>query len=186
MNREQVKNGELREMWRWVDGYEGLYMVSNKGNIKRVGKARGAKVGRILKLAHSGGGYPQVGLTKNCEKKIFRVHRLVAKAFLEPVEGKPFVNHKDGNKTNNVVDNLEWCTRSENALHSYRVLGNKVPPRSFEAKTKKLSKETIRQIYESSGSYASIARKFGISDVMVRNIKIGKSWRDVTCQSTAQ
>ncbi len=174
-----------RELWRWVVGYEGLYMVSSFGNVKRVGKAKGAKRDRVLKASSSSNGYLQVVLSKNCIQKVFRVHRLVASAFLERIDGKTFVNHKDGNKQNNNVDNLEWCTKSENALHSYRVLGHKKTRALPESRRRKLTNEQIINIYKSSGSYAQIARDYGISDVMVRNIKLGKCWSDVTCQSIA-
>ena len=70
-------------------------------------------------------GYIRVNLYNNGKKKRYFIHRLVAEAFLPKKQGKDFVNHKDGNKQNNHLDNLEWCNRSENQLHSYYVLKNK-------------------------------------------------------------
>ena len=171
-----------KEIWRDVVGYEGLYMVSNLGRVKRVGRNHGAKVGRILKTNIGTNGYQQVILSKKSKLKTCRVHRLVADAFIPKIAGKEHVNHKDGDRTNNLLENLEWCTISENAHHKYDVLGYKKPTVKPESKTRKLSIKDVLSIFNSSGSYAEIAKRFGISDVMARNIKLGKCWSDVTCQ----
>lgn len=174
-----------QKIWRQVVGYEGFYMVSNTGRVKRIKGGRGARAGKIIKQNLGTCGYMQVVLSKNCVEKTCRVHRIVAEAFLEPVTGKDFVNHKDGNKTNNNVDNLEWCTKSENSLHCYRVLGYKKERAKPDKRRKRLSDKMILAIYNSVGTYADIARQYGISDVMARNIKLGICWSDVTCQSIA-
>ena len=98
------------EIWKNVVGYEDFYEVSNLGNVRRKSKN--------LKSFISPHGYRTLSLSKNgdCKSKI--VHRLVAEAFLNNIEGKEQVNHKDCNKINNHVDNLEWMTSSENSLHA--------------------------------------------------------------------
>ena len=171
------------EVWHDVVGYEGLYMVSNLGRVKRVGKSCGARVGRIMKPIESTNKYIQVCLSRNSRPRIFRVHRLVAEAFLPKVDGKEYVNHIDGNRANNMVSNLEWCTASENAHHKYDVLGYKKQTAKPESRVRKLDKDTVLAIFNSNGSYADIARRFNISDVMARKIKLGICWSDVTCQS---
>lgn len=108
----------MKEIWKDIKDYEGLYQISNFGRVKsiRFGKER------ILKPGTNGKGYLYVGLWKNGKVKNFRIHRLVAEAFLEiPEELKHLkgthylqVNHKDENKQNNNVENLEWCTHSYN------------------------------------------------------------------------
>ncbi|MCI6614441.1 MAG: NUMOD4 domain-containing protein [Mollicutes bacterium] len=100
----------MNEIWKDVIGYENLYKVSNWGRVKsfRFGKER------ILKTFKNKDGYLQVGLWKNNKRKIFLVHRLVAQAFLDNPNNLPEVNHKDENKLNNVVSNLEWCDRTYN------------------------------------------------------------------------
>lgn len=76
-------------------------------------------------------GYYQIVLYKNGKAKRFQIHRLVAKAFIKNFENKPAVNHIDGNKLNNIVDNLEWCTLSENTLHAYRTGLEKITERKI-------------------------------------------------------
>lgn len=99
----------MLEQWKPVVGYEGFYEVSNLGNIRNSN-------GRILKPANIGG-YFSIMLTKNKASRFFRVHRLVAIAFIPNPSGLPIVNHKDENPLNNAADNLEWCTQGYN--HSY-------------------------------------------------------------------
>ena len=103
----------MNEIWKDIDGYEGLYQVSNLGNVKSLNYNRTGKE-RILKPGTNGSGYLHVILCKNGKIRLFKVHRLVAKAFLENPDHKSDVNHKDENKTNNCVENLEWMTRQEN------------------------------------------------------------------------
>jgi hypothetical protein len=106
-----------------IKGYEGLYWIDEYGNVKN----KKEKVLTTYK-SHSGKGYKQVCLCKDGFTKMHLVHRLVAINFIENTQNKTQVNHKDGNKLNNHVSNLEWCTQSENMKHSVNVLGNPKPP----------------------------------------------------------
>ena len=107
-------------MWKDIKGYEGLYQVSDKGEIRRIYKGGRTK---LLKLWQSAN-YYTVCLSDHCRKKTHAIHRLVAETFLEKPEYAEEVNHKDGNKLNNNVENLEWVTQRENNIHSIDVLGN--------------------------------------------------------------
>jgi hypothetical protein len=94
-------------IWKDVEGYEGLYAVSDTGLVR-------GQNGNIMAPLSTGNGYWQVYLRNKGNKKKAFIHRLVAKAFIPNPENKPFINHKDNNPSNNSVENLEWCTPKEN------------------------------------------------------------------------
>ena len=103
--------------------YEGLYKVSNLGkilslNYKNTGRAE------LLNPGNDGGGYLQVCLSKNRKGKMCKVHRIIAETFLENPDNLPEVNHKDEDKTNNSVENLEWCTNEYN--HNYGTINQRI------------------------------------------------------------
>lgn len=102
------------EIWKDIKEYEGLYQVSNLGNVKR------KKDNYVFKKNKNSSGYRVVTLTKNKMEKSVSVHRLVANAFIPNPKNKSQINHIDGNKMNNIIDNLEWCTASENMEHAYK------------------------------------------------------------------
>jgi hypothetical protein len=109
------------EIWKDVKGYEGLYQVSNLGRVKSLTRVLKNRWGyynskeRILKPWLNGAGYVFVKLTKKQEEKTIQLHRLVVKSFLG--ESDLVVNHKDFNKANNNINNLHYCTQSENVRH---------------------------------------------------------------------
>lgn len=105
----------MKEIWKDIKGYGGRYQVSNMGRVRSF--ARGAE--RILKPDY-GYGYYRVSLQKNKEVKRTFVHRLVADAFLENPNNLPIINHKDENRGNNNVENLEWCTQKYNLNYGTR------------------------------------------------------------------
>lgn len=116
----------MKEIWKDIKGYEGLYQISSFGNVKSLDRyiinKNGDKQyfpGKYLTQGISDN-YLKVILSKNNKQRTFRVHILVARAFIPNPENKPEVNHIDGNKKNNKVNNLEWNTRSENEFHAYR------------------------------------------------------------------
>lgn len=117
----------MKEIWQDIKEYEGLYQVSNLGRIKRLSKPRrnynintksyGIAIlpDKIVKPQLNQYGYYRIGLTKNSKRTHHSVHRLVAEAFILNPDNLPCINHKDENKQNNCVDNLEWCTRKYNS-----------------------------------------------------------------------
>ena len=109
-----------REIWKDMEGYEGLYQVSNLGRVKRL-KGKYISTQRILKLRVGTRGYLYVQLCKKGQRKYYTIHRLVAQAFLPNPENKPQVNHIDEDKTNNIISNLEWVTAKENNHHGTRI-----------------------------------------------------------------
>ena len=118
------------EIWEDIEGYEGLYMVSNLGRVKSLTYRHslwGREViavanERILTPTDNGHGYKIVDLKRYNERKNHYVHRLVAKAFIEQPEGKNYINHLDHNRGNNQVSNLQWCTQKENIDYSKHLL----------------------------------------------------------------
>lgn len=115
----------MNESWKPVPGFEKVYEVSNIGNVRRVlpnNKYR-------MRKKHFGSrNYYEIMLSNNNNQKLCLVHRMVAAAFIPNPKNLPQVNHKDGNRRNNNIENLEWCTAKENQLHSRRVLLNAVHP----------------------------------------------------------
>ena len=105
----------MMEEWKEIPGYEGLYEVSNMGNVRNVRR------NTLLRLTKTNNGYIRVGLSKNGIQTGFKVHRLVAQACLPNPDNLPQVNHKDEDKTNNNVDNLEWCDQAYNNLYGTRL-----------------------------------------------------------------
>ena len=112
----------MKEIWRDVIGYEGLYKVSNLGNVLSIPrKGTHSNKEYLLKQSLTKKGYLYVILSKKCKSFDTGVHRLVAQAFIPNLENKSQVNHKNGIKTDNRVENLEWVTNEENMRHSWEI-----------------------------------------------------------------
>lgn len=111
----------MEELWRDVNGYEGLYQISNLGRVKSLKRKNKYKHNEeIIMKELFDGNYLFIRLSKNSKKKNFLIHRLVAEAFIKEIKGKEYVNHKNGIKTDNRVENLEWVTASENTIHAIK------------------------------------------------------------------
>lgn len=111
-----VTNRGFMEVWKDLLGHK-EYMVSSLGRIMR------KSTGKIYLGQVNNKGYVRFDLCEDGKRFVVHGHRAVAEAFIPRISGKPFINHKDGNKTNNRVDNLEWCTAKENSIHAFHVLG---------------------------------------------------------------
>lgn len=135
----------MEEIWKPIKDYEGLYQVSNLGNVRSLNrkiKNRNLKE-KIKKFDKTKFGYLRVELNNNGKKKKYLVHRLVAQTFLDNPNNYPCVNHKDENKNNNIVSNLEWCDYLYNNLYNNKHKKNWV-------KVKQLDKNNnIINIFES-------------------------------------
>jgi len=171
--------------WRNIKGYEGLYMVSDCGEIKSLnrtvkfpkGKCAYRVKEKILKHILCKG-YHKVNLYKNSKPKIFPVHRLVVIAFIPNTENKPQVNHIDGDKDNNNLSNLEWCTSSENIKHAFDT-GLKINATGENSIISKISNneiEIIRSLAkEKKYTQEYIGRIFGVSRLYVCKVHNGYS-----------
>lgn len=168
------------ERWLPIQGYEGLYEVSDMGRVRSL--KRNTTSGKVLAQRIGTGGYPAVSLCNSNRKKSKVVHRLVAIAFVGNPEGKPEVNHKNGIKTDNRASNLEWVTRSENEAHAFRILGKspqaywKDKPRKF---ARKFTDEQVKAIREDKRPNSVIAAEYGVSKTAIRDIKRRKNYKEV-------
>lgn len=156
----------MEEVYKDIEGFEGLYEISNLGNVKSLVNNKGVAREKILKPFISGNGHLQVRLCKNKTSKLLYVHRLVAQAFLPNQHNLPCINHIDENKQNNVVSNLEWCTHKYNINYGTcikrvaKALSKKVYQYSKEGELIAVWKSTIecgRNGYN-NGSVASCCR----------------------------
>lgn len=163
-----------KEAWRWIDGHEGLYLISNQGNVFVLPKC--GKDGAVIKNQLQQNGYLTVDLTgADGKRHRHAVHRLVAKAFCFGYSPEKEVNHIDGNKVNNVASNLEWVSHSENALHSFNVLGN-----GHAKPSRRLFNDgQVRFIRSSSQSLRALGRLFGVSKETIRQIKNFDSYKEI-------
>ncbi len=151
----------------WIDipNYEGIYQISIDGKVKRIG-------GGILSDNSSTNKYKKVNLWKDNKRKSIYIHRVLAELFLTKKEGQTEVNHKDGNKMNNSIENLEWCTQSENSKHSYKNNLSKSGESSPVAKLKNYDILFMRAMFNDGLKVARIydAYKHRVSWATVYNI----------------
>jgi predicted metal-binding transcription factor (methanogenesis marker protein 9) len=157
------------EIWKNVVNYEDYFKISNFGNVFSL------RTNKILKQVISPTGYSTIP-TKIGGRKgkylCFKVHRLVAMAFLGNIENKLQVNHKDGNKQNNAVYNLEWCTNQENQIHARKTGLNKSPV-SFESKMSKLKISDAEYIidnyrlFNGKMTQRELGEYFGVSGTVI-------------------
>lgn len=175
----------MKEVWKPIPCYEGLYEGSNLGRVKSLPRyVTNTKYGssrlvreRLLTPCFDTRGYVQYTLSKKQVVRSKRAHRIVAELFIPNPNNLPEVNHRDGNKLNNRVDNLEWCTRKENNDHRINILGNL--PRGEEIHNSKLKSDdipTIRGLHKAGMSCNKIAKIYSISASSIQLIVKHESW----------
>lgn len=145
------------------------------------GTVRNSITGKILKPNLHHQGYYNIWLRNGRCKKVVLIHRLIAEHFIPNPDGKPFINHIDGNKTNNTISNLEWCTSSENAIHARR-LGMCADNRGSRNAAAKLTENqvlNIKCLLKMKMLMKDIAKLYNIGITQISYIKLGKSWKHV-------
>jgi len=178
---------EAIEVWKDIKGYEGHYQVSDLSRVKslsRVVKSRvgvfGTKKEIILKTFKNGDGYLKYKLCINGKEKSVISHRLVANEFLENPFNKPQVNHKNGIKDDNRVDNLEWVTSSENVIHS---LANnlKIPQKGSEHGMSKLTEKEVLEIRAigRTKTLKEVGKMYNVDMSLISLILLNKIWNHV-------
>lgn len=146
------------EEWRDIDGWHGLYQISNDGRVKRL-KGHRCKEEREIKLTRNNRGYVMAALWDGGKVKNATVHRLVAQAFIPNPNGLPCINHKDENKGNNAVENLEWCTYTYNNMYG----ANAPTERAAHSKRKRVLQCSLDN--EVVAEYASATEAFRITGI---------------------
>jgi hypothetical protein len=189
----------VKEIWKDIPGYEGYYQVSNIGRVKGLERkvphpTCGGEMTvheKILSPQTTINRVKQVSLSKNGNIKRKSVHRLVAIAFIPNPKNKPCINHKDGDRTNNNVNNLEWCTHSENTIHAYK---NGLFPDDMNSGSKngraKLNESQVKEIrtrfYKADKKttfikdiYHELMKDYGVSRGTIHRIVKKTHWKSV-------
>ena len=171
-----------KEIWKDIEGYEDLYQVSNFGRVKSLVDRLGKKRELILKANTNKQKYLFVTLYKGKNIKTLKIHRLVAEAFISNPEHKPTVNHLDGNKQNNNLNNLEWATRSEQTKHAFKIGLMKVSYGEKASNAKLTDEQAIKIRAEyvpysrKYGTYA-LAKKYGVKPDAIQRIVKEKTFK---------
>lgn len=164
-----------------IPGYEGVYWINEQGQVRTIIRKGVSQVMRKNQLGKRG--YYYISLSKDGKRKNHLVHRLLAEVYIPKVNGKNYVNHKDGVKTNIDLRNLEWCTASQNCKHAYRT-GLKIPHRAISEhnKTTRLDKAKILQAHEwvkLGIPKGDIAQRLGVSRSAVYRALTKQTWRNL-------
>lgn len=189
--------------WADISGYVGIYEISTTGNVRSLKRIvvykngwRKTHRGVLLKPGICSNGYYSVRLSKNGVTKTQFNHKLVAKAFISNPLSKKTVNHKDGNKLNNNIDNLEWNTYSENNKNAYltglkritaetkkKISSSRLGPKNPMAKLSESDVLEIKALLSLNMRQYNIADKFNVHDSLISKIKNNKIWKGVNYQT---
>ena len=193
MNNLAERKNEVIEEWKPIIDYENLYMISNLGRVKKLENQVTQKdlkgniytrtfPEKILKERNNKTDYITVGLNTNSTSKTFRIHRLVAIHFIPNPENKPEVNHINGIKSDNRLENLEWCTSAENSKHALETELTKIQYGSETTNSKLTEKEVleIRKLKETTNMTSTeIGKLFGVNQPAISKIIHRKTWKHI-------
>ena len=182
----------MTEKWKPIKGFENIYEISNLGNVKSLSRITNNQhkeyetTEKMLSPAKDRGGYLYVYLTgKNQKAKFMYIHRFVAIHFVGNLEEKNFVNHKDGNKINNVFSNLEWVSKSENTKHAYsnNLMGVGINLMLGEKnKSSKLTEKEvleIRELHKQGMNCLTISKQYSVNNSTIDRILKRITWKHI-------
>jgi len=175
------------EIWKEIEGYNGVYFVSNTGKVKSVDHycegriGNGKQTGRVLKLSKCHKGYLRVSLSLNKKRFSTGAHRLVAIAFIPNPKNKPQVNHINGIKTDNRVENLEWCTNKENQIHAVKNNLNNPNFGENNHNSKLTNKQVlnIRNLHKIGFTGKDLAKDHNISEAAMSKILRNETYTNI-------
>ena len=167
------------EIWKEIEGWEGKYKISSSGRLLKINKW---VKDRVLKSSKGRCGYLRYPMSRNGKTSLFLAHRLVAKAFISMCEDKPQVNHIDCCKTNNSVENLEWCDRFENMKHAQDngLINYCVGEKHGRSKLKKNDVILIKKMIKRGNTDKEICSMFGVNIKSINNIRNKKNWGHIS------
>lgn len=172
--------------YKILEGFDCKYFITKDGRVWTNSRKNGIE--RFMKQ-YEMDGYLTVGLLIGGKQKIFRVHRLVAMAFIPNPENKPYINHIDGNRKNNCVGNLEWCTQKENVIHAIHTLNKwsntekqrKIASK-FCIKKRKLTMDEARDVrhlhFDAGYTIRELSNMYQLSETGIKRILYNKSYRE--------
>lgn len=177
----------MNEIWKDIENYEGYYQVSNLGKVRSLDRVQEDSLGRkypwkgkVMSPRINRDGYSQISLGKKGKVKTRTVHRLVAEAFLEKIPTKNYVNHKDGNKENNHLYNLEWCTAKENTHHAFETgLQSRGEDSNFAAIDEQTAILVCKRL-EDGERNCDIAEDLNLTRDIVGKIRSGITWTHIS------
>ena len=159
------------EVWRDIKGYEGIYMISDQGRVKFDKE-------KILKPGRNPDGYLLVILSKDKIRKTCTIHRLLCLNFLDNPNNQKTINHINGIKDDNRLENLEWCSQSHNVKHAFNN-GLKISSKGINHGRSKLTEKQIIEIRSSNLKGVELGRLYGVDHTTISLIKRRKNWKHI-------
>jgi hypothetical protein len=171
----------MEEIWKDIEGYEGYYQISNLARVKSLSRSIIRANGNIynisekfLNMGLNKDGYARVALSKNSKQTFMFIHRLVATYFIPNPDSKLEVNHKNGIKSDNSIQNLEWVSPSENVQHGYNIGLSKIGEDRYNSK---LTNSDIVTIRNSNLKQKELSEIYNVSQPVISRIISGITWK---------